>query len=638
MATAQVDSLPVSEWNKTMPGSTDLKAATLPAPSEAAQSPDLDASKVATGVVDNLNKALSAADYEGASKLFYDQGYWRDHLALSWEFRTIQTPKAIAEFLKTCSGSRDGFRLKSTVLDTSSAGRVPAVVPLDAEGLLGIQFYFTFQTVVGAGQGLARLVDDNGTWKIYTFHTSLKELNDYPEGTYERRPAGVEHGAQLGRKNWVERRAAEVDLEDGSQPTVLILGAGQAGLTAAARFKMLGVNALIVDKNDRVGDNWRKRYHQLVLHDPVWYDHMPYVPFPPHWPIFTPKDKLAHFFESYASFLELNVWMKTEIVDTKYDESKGEWTVTLNRNKEDGSIETRTLHPRHIIQATGHSGKKNHPDLKGIESFKGDRISHSSEFQGAGPEGKGKKAVIVGSCNSAQDIAQDYAEKGYDVTLVQRTSTHVVSSKAITDIFLKGVYSEDGPPVEDGDMLIMGTPMPVLKTVQKQIVKLQRAHDKDMLEGLAKAGFNVDQGPDGAGLFFCYFQRGGGYYIDVGAAKLIADGRVKVKQGQEIDQVLPHGLRFADGSELEADEIVLATGYQNMRTATRQLFGDDVADRVGDVWGLSEEGEHRIMWQKSGHPGFWYHGGNLALCRHYSRLLALQIKALEEGLYKYDEK
>ena len=130
---------------------------------------------------------------------------------------------------------------------------------------------------------------------------------------------------------------------------------------------------------------------------------------------------------------------------------------------------------------------------------------------------------------------------------------------------------------------------------------------------------------------------GGGYYIDVGACQLIIDGKIKVKHGQEIDEVLPHGLRFADGTELEADEIVLATGYQNMRTQTRIMFGDSVADKVSDVWGFNEEGEMRTIWQRSGHQGFWFHGGNLALCRYYSRLLALQIKAQEENLYKDGE-
>jgi len=401
---------------------------------------------------------------------------------------------------------------------------------------------------------------------------------------------------------------------------------------------MLNIDALCIDQNDRIGDNWRKRYKQLVLHDPVWYDHLPYLKFPPQWPVFTPKDKLADFFESYAKLLELNVWTKTTIQNSSWDETEKRWTVTLKRVNDDGSTETRTVHPRHLIQATGHSGKKNFPsDMKGMGNFAGKRLCHSSEFPGADPDGKGKKVIVVGCCNSGHDIAQDFQEKGYDVTIVQRSTTCVVSSEAITEIALKGIYSEDGPPVEDADLLIHGTPLPVLKAIQVKVTQMQEEHDKELLEGLRKAGFGLDRGPDGAGLFMKYFQRGGGYYIDVGASKLIADGKIKIKQGQEIDEVLPHSLRFADGTELEAEEIVFATGYQNMRTQARLMFGDEVGDRIKDIWGFTKEGEMRTIWQKTGHPGFWFHGGNLALCRYYSQPLALQIKALEEGLCEYDD-
>jgi hypothetical protein len=133
-----------------------------------------------------------------------------------------------------------------------------------------------------------------------------------------------------------------------------------------------------------------------------------------------------------------------------------------------------------------------------------------------------------------------------------------------------------------------------------------------------------------------YFQCGGGYYIDVGASQLIIDGKIKIKQGQEISAVLPHGLQFADGSQLEADEIIFATGYKNMRTQAQVIFGDELADRIGGVWGFDPEGELRTIWRRSGHPGFWFMGGNLALSRYYSKILALQFKALEVGITVYE--
>ncbi|PNP40162.1 hypothetical protein THARTR1_11252 [Trichoderma harzianum] len=399
---------------------------------------------------------------------------------------------------------------------------------------------------------------------------------------------------------------------------------------------MMGVEALVIDESARVGDSWRKRYHQLVLHDPVWYDHMPYLPFPPHWPIFTPKDKLAEFFEAYVTLLELNVWNSTSIGGASWDATKGSWDVKLLRRLEDGSVETHNLHPHHIIQATGHSGFKYVPQFKGLDTFKGDRICHSSEFPGAREDCKGKKAVVVGSCNSAHDIAQDFVEKGYDVTMVQRSSTFVTKSESITGIVL-AAYSENGPPVEDVDLLIHSASLALLKTYQISAARRQAENDRDILEGLMRVGFKVDTGPDGAGLFYKYFQWGGGYYIDVGASQLIIDGKIKMKSGQEVSEVLPHGLRFADGSELEADEIILATGYGNMRDKTRVMLGDAVADKVKDIWGIGSGGELRGIWQQTGHPGFWVHGGNLALCRYYSRLLALQIKGIEAGLYGYGE-
>ncbi|TVY85978.1 putative indole-3-pyruvate monooxygenase, partial [Lachnellula willkommii] len=546
-----------------------------------------------------FNKAIQTPGFEVLSDLFLPEAYWRDHMCLAWGCNTFQGPGAMKDFLEK------GCRLKSVEVDKSSDFRKPVIAGFDGQGKIqGIQTFLTTDSDVGRGLGVARLVLQDGKLKAFTLFTSMREIKGHEESTYGRRPEGVSHGGQLGRKNWQERRIAEENFEEGD-PTVLILGAGQGGLTPAARLKMLGVSTLIIDRNERVGDNWRNRYHQLVLHDPVWYDHMPYINFPPHWPIFTPKDKLAGFFETYAQLLELNVWMSTTIKSSKWDTAKKRWDVVLERRKEPGIVETRVLHPKHIIQATGHSGEKNFPShIPGILDFKGDRLCHSSEFSGAKMEGKGKKAIVVGCCNSGHDIAQDFFEKGYDVTMIQRSSTCVISSQAILEIGLAGLYDEQGPPVEDADVAFWSIPSPVLKSIHQDATATQNAHDAKLLAGLESAGFKTDRGPDGAGLFMKYFQRGGGYYIDVGASQLIIDGDIKIKQGQEIAEILPNGIKFADGTELPADEIVFATGYQNMRTQARSIFGDELADQVKDVWGFEENGEMRTIWQKTGHPGF----------------------------------
>jgi cation diffusion facilitator CzcD-associated flavoprotein CzcO len=591
----------------------------------------VDASAVANDIVNKLNEALSKQDSSSVANLFLkDLSYWRDHLALTWDLRTSKGSANIKEYLDSSK-----VALTKIEVDRSSEFRSPKFGPIDAWGdVEGISFFFKFETDIGRGEGTVNLAEDEGEWKVFTIYTLLTELKGHEEPVKHRRSRGVKHGGDPDRKNWKERREAEqVEID----PKVLIIGAGQGGLTVAARLKMLNVPALMIDQNERVGDNWRKRYRQLVLHDPVWYDHMPYVGFPSYWPVFTPKDKLAEWFEAYVNLLELNAWTSTDLKSTAWDEEKKQWTVTVERRKPDGSIETRTLHPKHIVQATGHSGKKNMPDIKGMVDFKGDRLCHSSEHPGANPESKGKKAVVVGCCNSGHDIAQDFYEKGYDITIVQRSTTCVISSESITDIGLKGLYDEDAPPVEDADVFLWSIPAPLMKAQQVKLTKKQAEHDKKLLDGLEAAGFALDRGPMGAGLMIKYYQRGGGYYIDVGASQLIIDGKIKVKQGQEIAQILPNGVEFADGSVVEADEIVFATGYQNMRTQARLIFGDEVADRVSDVWGFNEEGEFRTMWQRSGHPGLWFMGGNLAISRFYSRILALQIKGIEEGLIDMED-
>ncbi|CAN8105312.1 unnamed protein product [Discula destructiva] len=605
-------------------------------PTSATDGP-VDAAAIVQGVIqslsDNLHKLSTSCTPESAktaASLFVEDGYWRDHLALSWELRTLKTRSGIACFLK----NPKNLSIVEILVDTSTEFRAPKVASFSPEGnCQGIISYLNVTTVRGRGRGVVRLVEDAGNWKIWTLFTNLEEMEGFEEPRGPRRATGVQHGFQDGRKNWLNRRQDEESFTN-ADPDVLIIGAGQAGLTAHARLKMLNVAALIVDQNATVGDNWRTRYHQLVLHDPVWYDHLPYLPFPDWWPVFTPKDKLADFFDAYARLLELNVWTRTTVAGGRWDAAARRWTVTLEKRhiNDDGSVcETRTLRPRHIILSTGHSGKANLPQIPGMDAFRGDVLAHSSSFPGAKPHSTGKKAVVVGACNSAHDICQDYVERGYDVTMVQRSSTCVVSSASILE-GNRGLYEEGGPPVEDADLAMWATPVEVLKAVNFEATRKQQVRDGETLRGLAKAGFKVDRGPDECGLLVKYYQRGGGYYIDVGASQLIVGGQIKVKQGQEVVEVLPRGLRFADGSELEADEIVFATGYQNMRTQARGIFGDEVADRLGDVWGIDESGEFRALSRDSGHPGFWYHGGNLAICRYLSRVLALQIKAQLEGL------
>ena len=138
---------------------------------------------------------------------------------------------------------------------------------------------------------------------------------------------------------------------------MLVIGGGQGGIALGARLRQLGVPAIVVDKHERPGDQWRKRYKSLCLHDPVWYDHLPYLPFPANWPVFAPKDKIGDWLEFYTRVMEVPYWSKTTCLSASFDAEAGRWTVEVDR---DG--ERLTLHPTQLVLATGHVGQAEHAD------------------------------------------------------------------------------------------------------------------------------------------------------------------------------------------------------------------------------------------------------------------------------------
>jgi putative flavoprotein involved in K+ transport len=378
-----------------------------------------------------------------------------------------------------------------------------------------------------------------------------------------------------------------------------------------------------VDREVRIGDNWRKRYHALTLHNQVQVNHLPYMPFPPNWPTYIPKDKIANWFEAYVESLELNFWTETEFEGGSYDEKKGRWTVTLRRA--DGS--KRTMYPRHVVLATGVSGIPNVPDIPSLKNFAG-KVLHSSQYDD-GENWKGKRAIVIGSGNSGHDIAQDLYSSGAEVTLVQRSPTLVVSIEPSAQL-VYAPYNEG--TLEDNDLIATSMPLKLARKSHAMVTEKSKAFDNDLLEGLKRVGFKLDFGEDNTGWQFKYLTRGGGYYFNVGCSDLIVKGEIALKQFADIESFTADGARMNKGEIIQAELIVLATGYKRQEELVRKLFGEDVVKRVGTIWGFGDEQELRNMYTRTGQVGLWFIAGGLAQCRIGSRHLALQIKAIEEGL------
>jgi cation diffusion facilitator CzcD-associated flavoprotein CzcO len=551
--------------------------------------------------------------------LFHPDSHWRDVLALTWRIKTISGLHSILSELKAgaCQACPTAFRIDPD----RTAPRL-----VTRAGTQTIEAIFSFETAEGRGSGVLRLTPDAGDGnklRAWTLFTALNELKGFEERVGRSRPKGESYSRDFRGPNWLDLRKSAVAYED-QDPEVLIVGGGQAGLSIAARLKQLQVDTLIVDREQRIGDNWRSRYHALTLHNQVHVNHLPYMPFPPNWPTYIPKDKLAGWFEAYAESMELNCWTATEFEGGIYDRRKLRWSVMLRRA--DGT--KREMRPRHVVMATGVSGIPNWPDIPALQNFSG-TVLHSSQYDD-GEAWKGKDAVVIGTGNSGHDIAQDLHSSGANVTLVQRSSTLITNIEPSAQLAY-ALYDE-GPSLEDCDIIAASMPLSLAKRTHVLLTEQSKALDHELLEGLQRVGFKLDFGEDGTGWQFKYLTRGGGYYFNVGCSDLIVRGEIRLIQFSDIDTFATEGVRMRSGEAFPADLIVLATGYKRQECLVQELFGDDVAARVGPIWGFGDDQELRNMFSRTGQPGLWFIAGSLAQCRIYSKYLALQIKACELGL------
>jgi phosphoglycerate dehydrogenase-like enzyme len=565
----------------------------------------------------HFERALAPPSGDLFQTLFHPDCHWRDILALTWHIKTISGSAAILGEMKSHVDRVNPRNFK--LAPNRSAPR-----SVTRAGTNAIEAIFKFETTEGEGSGVLRLTPDanDGTLKAWTLLTALDELRGHPE-LGGLRSAGKAYSRDFTGPNWLDLRRAAAEYAD-RDPAVLVVGGGQAGLSIAARLTGLQVDTLIVDREQRIGDNWRRRYHALVLHNQVHVNHLPYMPFPPNWPAYIPKDKLAAWFEAYAESMELNYWTSTEFEGGTYNDQERRWSVVLRRP---GGAK-REIHPRHVVMATGVSGIPSLPDIPTLRHF-GGTILHSSQYDD-GDLWKDRTALVIGTGNSGHDIAQDLYSSGARVTLVQRSSTMIVNVEPSAQLPY-ALYGE-GPSLEDCDLITTSIPLSLAKKSHILLTERAKEIDKELLDGLDRVGFKLDFGEDGTGWQFKYLTRGGGYYFNVGCSDLIVRGEIGLVQFSDIAEFDAEGARMRTGDKLAADLIVLATGYKGQEHLVRRLFGDEVAAKVGPIWGFGDEQELRNMFTRTAQPGLWFIAGSFAQCRIYSRYLGLQIKAREVGL------
>jgi putative flavoprotein involved in K+ transport len=564
----------------------------------------------------NLDDALSSGSASSLESLFTETATWRDFMAFSWDVSNrVGREDVVPRLLDWGSAvNAGGFAL------------TPEQAPVVAD--VAIQAFFDFTTDERIDRGYVLLVPDGDEFVASMLETQADGLQRFPERTRHNRRLGKVHGVVENRTRWTADREKELAFET-SDPAVVVLGAGHNGLAIAARLAALDVPTLVIDREARVGDTWRKRYSSLALHSIIHVDHLPYLPFPPTWTAHTPKDKLADFLEYYAKALDLNVWTGTTFLDASYDEDSARWTIRLERP--DGSI--RELHPRDFVVTAGLNGPPKIPAVKGLETFKGE-YAHSGEYQRAS-EWSGKKALVVGAGVSAHEMAHDLYEHGVDVTMMQRGATYVVDFETFNKHWF-GLYTEDQPlPIEFADMVAYSIPNLVADDLHRQLVELAKEDDKELLDALEAQGFKLEWGPNSTGIIGAHMAGRDSYQINIGASELIADGSVKLKSGVELAEVRERTAVFTDGSEIEVDLILFATGYEQLWDHVRPALGA-AAEKVPKVYGRAEDGEYANAWRRSAQPGLWFGTGFIGMARFHSKFMTLLIKAIEEGIAPVD--
>jgi hypothetical protein len=567
----------------------------------------------------DLDALLTSADLAMLEDLFTEDAHWRDVLAFTWEISSVGGVAAISERLAFTS---EEIRPRSVRL----AEEHTAPRSVRRAGRLVVEFYFNFTTAFGNATGLVRLVPDeaaNSGMRACTLLTTLQELAGFEKLPPGVRPAGIGF-ERSGKENWLDRRATQTAFEE-REPDVLIVGGGHNGLMVAAHLRHLDVDALIVDTFPRVGDNWRTRYHSLALHNQTDVVQMPFMRYPDNFPSYLPKDKLANWFETYADSMELNYWTDTTFSAGSYDVDTGRWTATLTSS--DGSV--RTLHPQHVVIATGGvGGTPNIPHLHGIEDYSGE-VVHTSQFT-SGANYAGRNVLIVGVGTSAHDVALDLHHNGAKATMLQRSPTIVINVDSADMTY--GQYI-DGTPLDEADLIGLANFIyPLMKTSLQELTVLTNERDREILEALTAVGLRIDSGEDDTGWLMKFFRYGGGYYINVGCSEVVASGAIAIQQAEDVKTFVGAGLELNDGQVLPYDAVILATGYLDQQSQVRDLFGEQVADKVGKVLGFDDRMEIRNAWQQTPQKGLWFQVGGIPQGRSYSRFLALQLKAALEGL------
>ncbi|KAI9693499.1 MAG: hypothetical protein M1820_009235 [Bogoriella megaspora] len=617
--------------------------------------PDLPVSLPTSPIPDDVDfEALAISFTPVLSKLdtphFVGDATWRDVFALTGTLRTFYGSISIS----SAWASTTEFS-QSTKFAAQPSGRI---VRVGEASWVDLPFTFkTNRTPRVSCSGVLGLTPHEEGWKIWCLRTVLESLEDagdvdslngvpdnaktldYSIGVDS--VSGAKNVNDLGDGN-DSAKASNAngtgkidDADDFARSETdfdcVVVGGGQAGLSTGGRLQALGISYVILDKHPEVGDSWKARYDSARLHTIREYSHLPFDrTFPESYQEFLTTGDLAKGYRDWVAKYGINIWQSTALLSGSWDANKHLWNLCIRRHEQESQLSCS-----YIVFAAGAGGQVPYmPVYANREVFQGLTL-HSVEYKSAAPWAS-KYGVVVGTANTAHDIAEDMLQAGMkSVTMIQRSKTFVVPQEYHNDGQRRIYNSQIPTAVTDRNFMI--SPYAVSRLLANMTLHGRTRQETERFDALEKVGFKLDRYGE---LMQNLYERSGGHYMDIGTSAKIAKGLIKIKSDSLPISYTENGLQFSNGSHLRADVIVFATGFVgNLKLVVEDLFGSEIANEVGDFWGLDPEGELKGAYKPTGHPAFWYHGGSLGQARYFSRFIALQVKAklLGTPLHVYED-
>ncbi|KIW37385.1 uncharacterized protein PV06_10429 [Exophiala oligosperma] len=543
---------------------------------------------------------------------------WRDHLALTGQIRTFDGDKKIVE----------AWNNQAESLSPSNFKTKPAYIAKPVPGSSWIEVPFTFTThpnngLLGNCTGAASFIlDEDGNWKIWMLVTLLDNFEGHGHPDI---PLLTDNSVNVSGNSVTNGVESNKDMNTDGQCIlhVVVIGAGQCGLSMAGRVGALGLSYVLLEKRPSIGHNWIGRYESVRQHTVREYNNLPFErTWNPTDPLLLPGKIVAEGFENYVNKYNINLWTNAETTGAKWVENDRVWKLDVTVKGQ----EKRTIVCRHLVVSVGAGmSVDKDPNIPGTEHYQG-ILLHSGSYKHS-REWIAKNGIVIGSGTMAHDIAEDMYRAGLrSVYMIQRNRTCVYPIEWVIK-GQSGLYNLE-IPTADADIMSAGRPNKISRDIVKIQYDMATEAESERFDALEQAGFRADRTTP---LMDNIMMRYGGYYIDIGASAHIVRGEIKVKSGVPITTFTPEGLHFQDGSELKADVVVIATGQDHdYRNQVGNIVGKDFASKLGEFWGLDEEGEIRNV-MKPAAPGLWMFGGTAPQARWWSRFVALAIQSDKLG-------